>query len=124
MRRFVILAFCLCPFSADGQGLRGQWDVTSTDPNYSAVLLIDAERRATFDTPNGHGHMLQFRGYVAQDQPGIKMVFTQGTIVMRMYCAAELSARMQCYVANPSGMISVPMFLIRVGPGPATLRPQ
>lgn len=125
MRALLALSLCLCALPVAGQGLRGQWDVTSTHPEYRAVLLVDADRRATLDSPSElSGRPARFRGYVIQDQAGIKMLFTEGTVVMRMYCAAETADRLQCYGVNQSGTTSLPVFLTRVGPGPQSLRPQ
>lgn len=124
MRALLAISLCLCALPVSGQSLRGQWDVTSTHPDYRASLLIDAARRATLDGPNDRGKRIQFRGYVAEEQPGVKMVFTEGTIVMRVYCAPETSARLQCYASNHDGEISRPIFLTRVGPGPQTLMPE
>ena len=123
MRALLAIALLLLPLPLDAQSLRGQWDVTSTHPGYTGSILIDADKRATFDCPNDQGKRLQYRGYVAEDHAGVKILFTQGTVVMRMLCAAESDARMQCYASNQDGTTSLPMFLTRVGSGPQSLMP-
>ena len=123
MRALLYVALLLAPLPVGAQSLRGQWDVMyAPNPAYTATVLIDSEQRATFDCPNDKGRRVQYRGYVAQERAGITMLFTDGHVVARFYCATESSTRMQCYAANHDGTISGTVLLTRVGPGPLTLR--
>ena len=62
--------------------MRGQWDVTLTGhPGYRGVVLIDAERRVTVDSPDDNGKPAQFRGYVRDNGMRAEMITTNGKIV-------------------------------------------
>ena len=119
MRALLSVALLLAPLPVGAQSLRGQWDMVSVKQQAWGTILIDAERRATFDGFDGtqHGNL---RGYVAQDQTGIEILFTDGKAVTRLYCAPQSSERMECYMVGAKAAL----VFTRVGPGPVTLRRQ
>lgn len=91
---------------------------------YVGIILIDAEGRVTFDSPDDGGRPENFRGYIARGQAaGIKLVITNGTQVVFGYCAQETADRLHCYFSRDAGKSST-CLLTRVGPGPLTLVPR
>jgi hypothetical protein len=113
--------------------LRGQWHVTiPQEPTYTAVVLIDAEGRATWDavwdpsrrrTPST-GRSTS-RGYVDRaDDLRVEIVTTNGSMVGRVHCSRQSSDLLFCReVVLPNGKPSVWIILTRVGPGPKNLMP-
>ena len=92
------------------------------NPAYIANVLIDAQGRATADSPHDSGKPANFFGYVAQaDGMKMQMIFTDRSIVTRMNCSIMSSDLLHCVTDFPGGTKSPPFILTRVGPGPQYL---
>lgn len=92
-------------------------------PAYVAVVLIDPERRVTYDAPMDFGRPARFQGYVSADDGGVvEIILTDRSTVIRMHCLAQSTDQLGCYIERRVGH-SPPLSLTRVGPAPATLRP-
>jgi len=112
------------PVLAQDFPYRGQWEIR--DPsNYVAIVLIDGERRATWDAPKDQGRAAIFRGHVA-DVTARQLVFhlTDGAIVTKTYCDIRARDLMHCYIIRANGSRSENFLLIKVGPGPEHLTPS
>ncbi len=122
---FALVLLCLYALPASAQSLRGHWQMEwPINKSYVGVVLIDAEGRVTFDSPNDGGRPEKFRGYVARGEAdGIKIVITNGSQVIFGYCAHETADKLHCYFSREAGKSST-CLLTRVGPGPLTLAPQ
>lgn len=124
MRGLGFIGFTLC-FSAsvaDAQSLRGQWDtkVVSRDHVFGA-LLIDAERRATWDI-SGDGKTSSLIGYVKRIDGGTaEILLSNRADVYRLHCAIHSSDLLHCYVYLPNDGWRVDLVVTRVGPGPQNL---
>ena len=118
MRALLALALCLWPIAAGGQSLRGQWTIEiPSKPEYMATFLVDAERRATWDS--AYGKMV---GYVARaDNLRATIIITNRDEVAHMQCAIKSSDLMYCHNFLADGGISALLKLVRVGPGPKNL---
>lgn len=124
MRKTILAAgLCLLAFPAAAQGLRGQWDATSPNvANFTGTLLVDTERRVTYDSPQDGGRPAKYRGYIAQiDDMNVSAKLTNGDIVVQMNCAILSSDFLNCRATFPGGRKGDEFMLKRVGPGPRTL---
>lgn len=119
---FAVLGLCLGG-DADN-ALQGQWRiVVGSQPNYVGTVLVDAERRVTWDSPADYGKPAKFQGYVAvSDGEIVEFVLTNRSSVVRALCKLESSNLLHCYLAFKDRPQSPPFDLVRVGPGPAKLR--
>lgn len=120
------LVFAL-PAAAESEfGFRGQWQITSGDrPHYIAVILIDGQRRATWDSPSDYGRPARFRGYVrVATDSRLEMVMTDSQAVVTLNCLIEASEMLRCHVAFADGSKSPLFVLTRVAGGPASLAPK
>lgn len=104
--------------------LPGHWRVISSSPDYIAVVLIDLERRVTFDAPVDNGRPASFRGYIAEtDGAKIKFVLTDGKAVAHIDCTIQSTELLQCRSFRLADRhTSPPYLMIRVGDGPRKLR--
>lgn len=113
---------------AGANGLQGQWDIDISphDPTYVAVVLIDAQHRATLDAKwfrDGKHGQAKSLGYVTVAPPKVEIILTNRTVVERIVCKMLTSDSMQCRSIRQDGSFSVPSTMTRVGPGPASLMP-
>lgn len=123
-RTAMLFGALLIATPAHGQDFpyRGQWEVRHPDTNYVAVVLIDGERRATWDSPKDADKSAEYFGYVAEAS-GSKMtiILTNRTGVTKTYCDVRSSDLLHCYVIRASGNRSDNFLLVRVGAGPVKL---
>lgn len=128
MRIFLVpmaLIFALPAIAESEFGFRGQWQVTAAErPHYVAVILIDGQRRATWDSPSDNGRPAKFRGYVrAATETRLEMVMTDSKAVVTINCIIEASEMLRCQIAFADHSKSPAFALTRVGPGPISLAP-
>lgn len=124
--RTILLALCLLVATpAIAQDLRGQWNITAAHrPDYVGVVMIDSERRATWDAVVDEGRPAKFRGYVSrQDGPKVELLFTDGTQVVQAHCTMQSGDLWHCQNIRHDKSLSDPYLLTRVGPGPHRLIP-
>lgn len=101
---------------------RGQWEVRSVDPNYVAIVLIDSERRATWDSPKDQGQPIKFVGHVfGFSDTHLSVHFTDRKVVSKMLCAILSSELLRCHILAANGSKSADFVLTKVGPGPHRL---
>ena len=118
MRNSIALLLCLCALSVEAQNLRGLWLVQAPDkPDYTATVLVDAQRRATWDSAT-----VKMVGYVERnDATKATILFTDRNEVAHLQCAIQSSDLMHCYSFLADGGISILFKLTRIGSGPQTL---
>ncbi len=122
MRAVIALILCLCALPANAQSLQGQWDtkVVSRDHVFGA-LLIDAERRATWDI-SGDGKTSSLIGYVKRADNGTaEILLSNREAVYHLRCAVHSIDLLHCYVHLPNDGWRVDLIVTRVGPGPQNL---
>lgn len=121
------MALCLAALPAEGAdfALRGQWSITTPRiPDYQGVVLIDGQRRATWDSPQDHGRPARYLGYVrAADASRVEIMLTDRDSVRRVDCLIESSDLLHCHVVFANGRRSYMFALTRIGSGPASLVP-
>lgn len=106
--------------------LHGQWDIAvASQPNYVGTLLVDAERRATWESPDDYGKPVRFVGFVRlAGVSQVEIVLTNRARVVRVNCLVESKDLLHCHILFEDGKTS-PMFAMsRVGPGPVSLAPS
>ena len=130
MRKIVAVLLCLLALpvtvAAQAVSLRGQWHVElPSHPAYTAVVLIDAQHRATVDATwkDGQHPNAKSFGYVTVDLPKVEIIMTNRDKVGRIICSMKTRSTMTCHTVFPDGRISVPSVMTRVGPGPVSLMP-
>lgn len=103
--------------------LSGRWNITSRHIQaYEGFVLIDAERRVTWDSPADGGRPAKFMGYIKySDASRAEMILTDKVAVVRVECVTEASNALACYAVYTNGTASVMFTLTRVGPTPARL---
>lgn len=103
--------------------LSGRWNITSrTIPDYEGFVLIDTERRVTWDAPADGGRPAKFLGYIKySDASRAEMVMTDKVTVVRVECITEANDVLACYAIYANGTASRMFNLTRVGPTPARL---
>lgn len=123
MRRILIAALCLAALPAAAGDLSGRWNVTSAArPDYEAVVLVDEQRRVTWDSPNDVGRPAKFLGYIRfNDVLRIEIVMTDRTKVVHIDCLAAASEILHCHTTFPDGKKSPLYALTRVGSAPSRL---
>lgn len=123
--RTVLVAALLCSIATAAQAtdLRGQWHISApSKPDYVGEVLIDAERRATWDAmADSNGQPAKFQGYVTIDGPRVELVMTNRQRVTRCICVRKSAETMHCYSVFHDGTLSDGYVLTRVGPGPRKL---
>lgn len=124
--RAALLAFCFVALPANAQSLRGQWDIQMPNKLASVVLLIDAERRATWDWRAERGPGKTLYGYIAHnDGREVSIVLTDRARVFRLSCAIQASDLWHCHLYFQQEQTAVDgLIATRVGPGPLTLARQ
>ena len=122
-KTILAVGLCLLACPAVAQDLRGQWHITvPSQPGYTGTVLIDAQRRATWDSPADYGRPARFVGYVADaDSMNVRILFTDRSAVVQARCAILSSDLMHCGLSFADGRKSPVFVLTRVGPGPHTL---
>lgn len=121
MRYAIAALLCLLALTAAGQttpSLQGQWNVEApTKPEYSGTILIDGQRRATWDSST-----TKSVGYVKDaSATHVTILLTNREDVGRLQCSIQSSDLMHCYNFLANGAISIQFKLTRVGPGPTRL---
>jgi hypothetical protein len=120
-RRMLAVALCLLPLPAVAQNLQGQWTSTASYlSGHNGILLIDAERRVTWDI-HGEKGTTPWIGYVARnDASAVDIPFTTkiNNHVFHLHCTIQSSDLMHCLLNDDPGSLTI---MTRVGPGPRTL---
>lgn len=110
------------PVMAQEFPFRGQWEVRHPDATYLGIVLIDGERRVTWDSPNDGGKPAIARGFAIEPTGGsLMLVLTNGAVVAKTYCDVRSSNLLHCHTARQSGMRSDNYMLVKTGPGPHRL---
>lgn len=110
------------PALAEEFPFRGQWEVRLPNSDYVAIMLVDEDRRVTWDAPKDQGKPAIYRGYVAE-RTGATMVIvlTNGAAVTRSYCEARSRDLLHCHTIRADGSRSNNYLMVKVGPGPHRL---
>lgn len=126
MRRTLAFALCLYALPANAQSLRGQWDIETPNHEAFVVLLIDGERRATWDWKSQRGPLLPLFGYVARTSgPEIVIPLTDRDQVIRLSCTVHSTDEWRCNAHFLKEQTAIDGLIARrVGPGPVTLAPR
>lgn len=126
MRKIMALALAIVvlPFTAGAQDVRGQWSVLASNrTDYMAVVLIDAEGRFTWDSPNDGGRQVQFFGAViAHDATEFHAIITDRVTALKVDCGVAARELLQCRSTSNAGKEGTLFFMRRVGPGPLSLK--
>jgi hypothetical protein len=102
--------------------LRGQWDVASAAlPHYRGIILIDADRRVTLDSPDDNGRPARFYGFARVDSGRAHITITDRDTVTHIHCTLQVADVMHCRSFLANGQVSHLFVLTRVGPGPQNL---
>lgn len=111
------------PVQAQDFALRGQWEVRAPAiPAYKAAILVDAEARMTFDSPNDYGRPARFFGYVERiDKRQVQIIATNRAEVSKALCIVETNELLHCYAVRDDKSVSVGFMLLKIGPGPVKL---
>lgn len=112
------------PVLAQDFPYRGQWEARLPDQSYVALILIDSEGRATWDSPNDGGRPAKFFGYMERQGADAIIVLTNKAAVNKTYCENRARELMHCYTVRASGSRSENFLLVKVGPGPEHLTPS
>lgn len=123
-RTAILLAIVMASNAkAQTQSLQGHWSVRAPSiPSYIGIVLIDADGRATWDSPKDRDKRASFLGYVSRrDGHKVEMLFTNGLRVTHTHCVRQSSEAMNCYNVYQDGTPSDGYTLVRVGPGPSNL---
>lgn len=125
--RWIALAVGLLyagPAQAEEFAYRGQWEVRLPNSSYVAIVLIDGERRVTWDSPNDQGTPAIYRGYVAEaTAEKMTIALTNKTNVTKTHCVIRSSELLHCHTIRADGSRSANALLIKTGPGPHRLTP-
>lgn len=107
---------------ASAADLRGQWHISvPSRDGYLGGILIDAQRRATWDAALENRPPVKLIGYVKADwAEEVEMTFTNRAVIVHVTCTKESSDILRC-VAIDDGIKTAPFLLLRVGPAPASL---
>lgn len=107
---------------AEEFALRGQWETRWPSGKYVGIVLIDAERRATWDSPSDQGRVAKFVGYAAESSDSkIVLHMTDRDVVTKVHCDVRSLELLHCYVIRASGMRSDNFLMVKVGTGPHRL---
>lgn len=122
MRTAIALILLLCALPAGAQDLRGQWDVETNNKQASGTILIDTERRATWDIKDSHGRTTVLFGYASPKGAAVEVTLTDRAGVYRLHCAAQSKELLHCFSHSLQAQEAHDgIILRRVGPGPAKL---
>lgn len=124
MRKFLAVVLCLATVPAAADSLQGHWNITvPKHPAYVGTVLIDSQRRATWDAPVDNGRPARYLGYVSEaDSMKLKILLTNRYAVIKCDCSIMSSDLLYCVNTGPQGHKSAPIILTRVGPGPRVLQ--
>ena len=113
-----VLCLAVLPSAALGQDLRGRWKITTAAvPSYVGAAMVDGDHRALFVDDLGP----RWRGYVAHaDSTKAEFVITDGAVVSRVFCVVQSINLLHCRILRPTGAISGPSVMARVGAAPGT----
>ncbi len=118
----VVFGLLVTPADARDFALRGQWEPRFPDTTYVGIVLIDGERRVTWDSPKDQGQPAKYIGYVAEVTADRMMILLTNQVgVNKTYCDIRASDLLHCYILRAGGTRSDNFLMVRVGPGPATL---
>lgn len=112
--------------AANAAGLQGQWRIeVPLQPNYSGVVLIDAEQRVTWAATTHADKAARLQGYVTSiDGPKVEIALTDRATVERAHCVIQSAELLHCYLTTTHNAKVSPGFMLRrVGPGPQRLPP-
>lgn len=127
MGKGLTATLCLVAFGAQAASasLQGQWHITAASkPNYVGVVLIDVERRVTWDSPVDNGRPARYQGYIARlDETRVEMVLTDRAVVVRLDCRIQSSELLHCVTHFANGTTSPPYEMTRRAEGPKRLMP-
>lgn len=126
MRTILAIALLIAaPAWAQDADLRGQWKVTvPSQPTYSGTVLVDAERRATWNSPLDNGRPAKYQGYIAGlDGPKVEILLTDRVGVAHVHCMIQSSDLMVCHTVRDDGVRTAAYVLTRIGRGPDKLMP-
>jgi hypothetical protein len=120
-----LVALLFNPAQAATADLQGQWHVSaSSRPDYVGVVLIDAERRVTWDSPIDNGKPARYQGYIATiDGTRVDMALTNRVAVVHLNCKIASSDELHCVTLWKDGSVSEPYVLTRKAAGPKKLMP-
>jgi len=86
-------------------------------------MLVDAEGRATYDSPMDAGRPARFVGYVERsDGSYVQILLTNRANVIRVNCMVQSNDLLQCQFFRDSGKVSDIFSLVRTGAGPTSLQ--
>jgi hypothetical protein len=110
--------------AAKGFAFQGQWETRFPSGNYVGIVLIDSERRATWDSPKDQGRPAKYLGYVAEAKNDRMVLhFTDRAGVGKTFCEIRSSEMLHCHNIRPDGSRSDNFLMVKVGPGPHRLTP-
>lgn len=112
------------PALAQSHPLQGTWVVRMpSGPKYIAIVLVDREGRATYESPKDSGRPARFIGYVAHmEGADVQFRLTDKSVVAHMDCALESTEFLSCQITRKvDNGTSAPFALVRVSDGPAKL---
>lgn len=124
MRRLVLaLGLTIATPAAAGEFvLKGQWETRWPSGKYVGIVLIDSERRATWDSPSDQGRVAKFVGHVAEaSESKIVLHMTDRDVVAKVHCDIRSTDLLHCYVIRASGMRSDNFLMVKTGAGPHRL---
>jgi hypothetical protein len=111
--------------NAQNHALRGHWEfrAPTASPDYRGVMLVDAEGRATYDSPMDAGRPARFVGYVERsDGSYVQILLTNRASVIRANCRVQSNDLLECQFFRDSGKVSNIFSLVRTGAGPTSLQ--
>lgn len=122
-RSFALLGLVAAtPALADEFPLRGQWEVRSNIPNYVGIVLIDSERRVTWDSPADQGKPAKYLGYVSEvTDDKIVLTLTDKVGVTKTHCDVRAAELLHCYAIRADNTRSANFLMVKVRPGPHRL---
>jgi hypothetical protein len=120
MRNLVAAALCLLAMPAAAANLQGQWSLERPNAPGMGTILIDAERRAVWNTRDDKGRTTALIGYVANSSDSdVVIPFTDRSDVYRFHCTVQSEDLLECYIHYLTPSIGRPGIIMkRVGPGP------
>lgn len=124
MKRLALAAGLLIasPVMAQEFPYRGQWETQFPSGTYVGIVLIDSERRVTWDSPKDQGRPAQFLGWVAEvGTDKLVIHLTDKVGVVKTYCNIRTLELLHCYNILANGQRSANFLMQKTGPGPHRL---
>lgn len=109
MRKLGMALACLWALPASAQQpLQGYWSVGVPAPgSYTGIVVIDADGRVTWDSPQDGGRPAKVRGYVAHASGGrVHIILTDGKVVTHVHCVDRADDRLACNVIRHDGSVA------------------